>query len=314
MKKIAKYIVASAVSIAFWTSAHAENLGLGTMSQGTLSFTTGTVLAKVLNENTDLEARVQPNSGESVLIPLINSGDLDFGIANVLEAQQASSGTGVFQGKKQDNLRIAAVLFPLRTAFFVHEDSDIKTLADLKGKRVTVGFSAMGTVDAIAKALLHAGGVESSDIKPVMVPNVVVGAEQFLNGRADAFFFAVGAAKVAEVNAAKPVRVLALPDDEASIARLKSQFPDGYGVTVPPLPNFAGVSAPTTVLGYDNTLLTGTHVSDEAIKKVLDGIANNKDALAAAFPLYRGLDPAKMYKEDIATAFHKATVAWAASR
>ncbi|MEL0132163.1 MAG: TAXI family TRAP transporter solute-binding subunit, partial [Rhodobiaceae bacterium] len=261
-----------------------------------------------------LEARVQPNSGESVLIPLINSGDLDFGIANVLEAQQASSGTGVFAGKKQDNLRIAAILFPLRTAFFVHEDSDIKTLADLKGKRVTVGFSAMGTVDTIAKALLHAGGVEPSDIKPVMVPNVVVGAEQFLNGRADAFFFAVGAAKVAEVNAAQPVRVLAMPDDAASIARLKSQFPDGYGVTVPPLPNFAGVSAPTTVLGYDNTLLTGTHVSNAAIRKVLDGIANNKDALAGAFPLYRGLDPDKIYKKEVATAFHPATVAWAAAR
>ena len=314
MRKIAPLLLAGAVSVASWTAAQAENLGLGTMSQGTLSFTTGTVLAKVLNEKTDLEARVQPNSGESVLIPLINSGDLDFGIANVLEAQQASSGTGVFSGKKQDNLRIAAILFPLRTAFFVHEDSDIKTLADLKGKRVTVGFSAMGTVDTIAKALLHAGGVEPSDIKPVMVPNVVVGAEQFLNDRADAFFFAVGAAKVAEVNAAQPVRVLAMPDDAASIARLKLQFPDGYGVTVPPLPNFAGVSAPTTVLGYDNTLLTGTHVPDAAIRKVLDGIANNKDALAGAFPLYRGLDPDKIYKQDVATAFHPATIAWAAAR
>ena len=314
MRKIAPLLLAGAVSVASWTAAQAENLGLGTMSQGTLSFTTGTVLAKVLNEKTDLEARVQPNSGESVLIPLINSGDLDFGIANVLEAQQASSGTGVFSGKKQDNLRIAAILFPLRTAFFVHEDSDIKTLADLKGKRVTVGFSAMGTVDTIAKALLHAGGVEPSDIKPVMVPNVVVGAEQFLNDRADAFFFAVGAAKVAEVNAAQPVRVLAMPDDAVSIARLKSQFPDGYGVTVPPLPNFAGVSAPTTVLGYDNTLLTGTHVPDAAIRKVLDGIANNKDALAGAFPLYRGLDPDKIYKQDVATAFHPATIAWAAAR
>ena len=314
MRKIVPLLVAGAVSVASWTAAQAENLGLGTMSQGTLSFTTGTVLAKVLNEKTDLEARVQPNSGESVLIPLINSGDLDFGIANVLEAQQASSGTGVFSGKKQDNLRIAAILFPLRTAFFVHEDSDIKTLADLKGKRVTVGFSAMGTVDTIAKALLHAGGVEPSDIKPVMVPNVVVGAEQFLNDRADAFFFAVGAAKVAEVNAAQPVRVLAMPDDAVSIARLKSQFPDGYGVTVPPLPNFAGVSAPTTVLGYDNTLLTGTHVPDAAIRKVLDGIANNKDALAGAFPLYRGLDPDKIYKQDVATAFHPATIAWAAAR
>ncbi|MEL0132718.1 MAG: hypothetical protein VW830_04625, partial [Rhodobiaceae bacterium] len=63
MRKIATLLVAGAVSVASWTAAQAENLGLGTMSQGTLSFTTGTVLAKVLNENTDLEARVPPTSG-----------------------------------------------------------------------------------------------------------------------------------------------------------------------------------------------------------------------------------------------------------
>ena len=49
---------------------------------------------------------------------------------------------------KQEKLRVLAVIHPIRVAFFVRKDSDIKTVADLKGKRVPLGFSAMGTIEA----------------------------------------------------------------------------------------------------------------------------------------------------------------------
>jgi TRAP transporter TAXI family solute receptor len=161
------------------SAVHANSIvGVGTMSQGTMSYTTGSVIAKVMKEKMSLEARVQPNSGETVLVPLINGGELDFGIANILEAQEAVSGEGTFKGRPQANLRIAAALFPLRTTYFVRADSPIKTIADLKGKRVTVGFSAMGSVDKIAKALLASGGVQDGDYRPVLVPNVVAAADK----------------------------------------------------------------------------------------------------------------------------------------
>ena len=57
---------------------------VGTMAQGMVRFSTGSVLAKVMNEKMGLEARVQPTSGETVLVALINSGEIDFGIANIL--------------------------------------------------------------------------------------------------------------------------------------------------------------------------------------------------------------------------------------
>ena len=294
--------------------ATAQNVGVGTMSQGTISFSTGSVIAKVMKEKMGLEARVQPNSGETVLVPLINNGEIEFGIANVLEAQQAQSGQGSFAGRAQKDLRIAAVLYPLRTAYFVRADSDIKSLADLKGKRVTVGFSAMGTVDTIAKALLASGGLKDGDYRPVLVPNVVAGATQLQNGRADAFFFAVGAAKVAEVNAAVPLRILPMPTDDAAIARVRASFPDGYPSIVNPGANFAGVSVPTATLGYDNLLLTSTKVSDALVTKVLEGLAGQKAALIEGFPQFRGLDPKLLVKPQLATPHHPASLAWAKSR
>ena len=302
-------VMASAAAL-----AAAQNVGVGTMSQGTISFSTGSVIAKVMKENMAIESRVQPYSGESVLVPLINNGEVEFGIANVLEAQQAYAGQGSFSGRAQKDLRVAAVLYPLRTAYFVRADSDIKSLADLKGKRVTVGFSAMGTVDIIARALLAAGGLNDGDYRPVLVPNVVAGATQLQNGRADAFFFAVGAAKVAEVNASVPLRILPMPTDEASLARARAIFPDGYPSNVAPGANFAGVSAPTATLGYDNLLLTSTKVPDALVTKVLDGLATQKEALIAGFPQFRGLDAKLLVKPQLATPHHPASLAWAKAR
>lgn len=301
-------------SIGLLGTTQAETVGVGTMSQGTLSYSTGSALAKVMNEEMGLQARVQPNSGETTLLPLINSGDFDFGIANVLEVYEAYHGEGTFAGRAQPNLRIAASMYPLRTAMFVRADSDIQTLADLKGKRVTFGFSAMGSISVVMNALLANADLTAGDIQPVMVPNVVAGADQLQNGRADAFFFAVGAAKTAEVNAVVPLRVIPMYTDDAAVARMQEVFPEGYIAIAPPLPNFAGVSVPTAVLAYDNMLVTNASVSDERVTTVIEGMANNIPALGAAFPLFRGLDPDQIYKPSIQTPYHPATIEWAAGR
>lgn len=300
-----------AASMAVPAQALAQTVGVGTMSQGTISYTTGSVISRVMNENMDLQARVQPSSGETVLIPLVNNGDVDFGIANVLESYQAFSGTGVFEGRPQENLRVAGVVFPLRTAMFVRADSDIHTLEDLRGKRVTFGFSAMGTIDQVMQAVLANGGLERGDIQPVMVPNVVAGAEQLQNGRADAFFFALGGAKPSEVNASIPLRVLPMNSDAASVERMQAIFPDGYIDVAEPLPNYVGMSEPTAILAYDNLLLTNSSVSDEMMRTVLDGLLAQKDSLVAGLPLFRELTAEDIYKPHLQTPYHQAVINWA---
>ncbi|TGG95055.1 TAXI family TRAP transporter solute-binding subunit [Natronospirillum operosum] len=298
-------------ALALPAHALAQTVGVGTMSQGTISYTTGSVISRVMNEDMGLQARVQPSSGETVLIPLLNNGDVDFGIANVLEAYQAYTGTGVFEGRAQENLRVAGVVFPLRTAMFVRADSDIHTLADLEGKRVTMGFSAMGTIDQVMAAVLANAGLERGDIQPVMVPNVVAGAEQLQNGRADAFFFALGGAKPSEVNASVPLRVLPMNNDAESIERMQAIFPDGYIDVAEPLPNYVGMDEPTAVLAYDNLLLTNSTVSEEMMRTVLDGLIAEKDSLVAGLPLFNELTAEDIYKPQLQTPYHQAVIDWA---
>ena len=85
---------------------------------------------------------VQPTAGESVLIPMVARGEIDLGIANMLEVLE-----GIETGKLQNDLRIIGSIYTLRIGLFARKDTGMTTIADLKGKRVPAGYSAMRTLD-----------------------------------------------------------------------------------------------------------------------------------------------------------------------
>lgn len=308
MKRFFGVLVAAVLAIGGAASAQGV-IGVGTMSQGTLSYTTGSVIAQMMSERLGLQARVQPSSGESTLLPLLDAGELDFAIANALEAAEAHEGLGMFAGRPLRNLRVAAVLYPLRVALFARAEDGISTVAELRDKRVTSGFSAMGSVNTLLQAALAAGGVKLEDIRPAPTPSVAAGADQFADGRADAFFFAVGAAKVAEVDATVPVRILAIEDSPEALARVRAIFPEGYIAVAPAAPGMTGVPQPTPALAFDNLLLTRADAPEETVRAVVEGLAANREALIAGFPLFRGLDPQALTKPGLRVPFHDALAA-----
>ena len=71
----------------------------------------------------------------------------------------------------------------------------MRTIADLKGKRVAMGYSAMRNIDRPTRAMLATAGLTENDVKPVLVPNVVRSADDFISGAADMFYFAFGGAE-----------------------------------------------------------------------------------------------------------------------
>jgi ABC-type amino acid transport substrate-binding protein len=125
--------------------ATAQTYGLATMQPGTLAHTTGTAIAKVLKDKGGLNTLVQTTAGETVLIPMVASGEIDLGIANLAEVQAQVEGSGP---NRQADLRLIGVIHPLWASFFVRKDTTMQTNADMKGKRVGLGYSAMRFVEA----------------------------------------------------------------------------------------------------------------------------------------------------------------------
>jgi TRAP-type uncharacterized transport system substrate-binding protein len=92
----------------------------------------GATYGQAVTEQLGRPTRVQPQSGTGVLVPLVNSGELDIGFVNTLEMTDAFTGTGTFEGRRQDSIRLVGVMFPIRVGMFVRDDSDMQSLEDLQ--------------------------------------------------------------------------------------------------------------------------------------------------------------------------------------
>jgi TRAP transporter TAXI family solute receptor len=288
--------VAVGLTLASSALVHAQTFGIATMQPGSLNHTTGTAIAKVVKEKAGLNALVQPTAGESVIIPIVARGEAEFGIANSLEVRVLT------EGGKLSDLRLVGAIHPLFTAYFVRKSSPMKTIADLRGKKVVFGFSAQRTIDISGRAILAAGGLTDKDFTPVLVPNVIRGADDFSAGATDTFFFAFGAPKVREVDATVGgIRALEVPESGMDAAR--KIFAEGYLAPATPGQFFVGVENPMGVYTWDNMLFTSTKVKDDVVYKVMEVMAKNKDDLVAIQPALRGFTPAGLYKK-FSTPYH----------
>ena len=270
-------------------AAIAQAVGFATLPPGSLNHTTATAVAKVLKEKARINMLVQPTAGDNVIIPMVDRGESTMGIANAPETAMA------IKEAKQADVRILSVAHTLQTAFFVRKDSDLRTLADMKGKRVELGYSAMRTIDLLTRAMLATAGLTERDVQAVRVPNVVRGADDFAGGASDMFFFAFGGPKVREIDASIPLRVLEV--DEKGMPAARKVTPYGFLTSVQPGPIYIGVEKPMKVYSFDNLFLVNAKVSDEMAYKILDTLEKNRADLAAVQPVLRAFSAANGYKK-----------------
>jgi len=289
-------------------SAHAQVLGFGSAPQGSIGYNMSSAIARVMSEAAGVQSRVQPYSGSSAVLPLVNSGELDLAVCNVLEIEEATRGEGPYDGRKQDKLRVLGVIFPLYSSIFVKKDSPIKSLAELKGKRLPYGFSAQVTLERIVDAIIATGGLTRRDVVPVLVPNVVRGADDFIDGKIDGGFFALGAAKVSEVDkTVGGIRYLPLPNDPKSVEAMKKIMPYAYIKLVSPSPAFTGLDGPTNLMAYDYLVAVGAHVKDETVYRIAKAMFENKPKLAESLRAFGGWDTQSIAKE-MPASFHPGAV------
>ena len=294
--------------------ALAQPLGIGTSPQGTLTYTLGATFAKALDDAAKLQARVQPSSGTGVMVPLVNRGELDIGFVNTLELTEAYEGTGSFDKRPQKQLRTLGVLFPIKVGFFVRKDSPIKSIKDIKGRSIAYGYTSQVIIKTVTDGMLANAGLKASDMKTVLVPNLIRGVDEFISGKVDVAFFALGQAKVSEADAAVGgIRFLEMADDEASRAAMKAVVPTAYLDTVQPAPNLPGVGGPLKTMHYDYVMFAYEKLAKDKVFSAVKVLSEQKDAMAATMPLFKELVVERIYRE-IPVPYHEGAVAYFAEK
>ncbi len=296
--------IALAAGLAAGGAASAQNVGIATSNPGSLFHNIGTAVAKAANDS-GLNATIQPATSPNQYIPFVASGGIEFGVANLQEVDYALEGKEWFEGNASPDLRIVAMLMPLREAIFVREDSDIESIADLKGRRMTDGYTAQNTIIPQLEAIYSTAGMTRDDVTPVNVPSVVAGADAFMAGEADGFIFAHGAGKVREADAAVG-GLKALPIDNPTdevLAEARKHWPVAF-FTEMKAGSSPGVLEDGTYFAYPQVVFTNANVPDDVVYEMAKALHDGKETMAATFPPFNQFEPAAMRENAGATAFH----------
>lgn len=286
--------LAAAITFGAASIAQAQVVGMGTSKQGGFTYSAGAAIAKVVTAE-GLRMLVRPYGGSGVYVPAVNQGQLQFALANALETRYAVTGTGAYKGRKQENIRVVGVMLPLRVAIFVRKDSPIKTIADLKGKRVPGVFAAARTLKVLMDGLLANAGMSYADVNTVKASSIISGANDFAAGKSDALFFAVGSGKVLQINAqVGGIRALPIDPSPAAMERLRKFVPVAYPLQLKPAKRLAGIVKPTYVMAYPYLVLTSAKVPDDQVYKVAKAMWGNRKGMIAAFRPMAGFQQKNM--------------------
>lgn len=289
--------------------ASAQQVSIATSNPGSIYHSSGTVLAKLLNDKAGVRATVQPFASPNVFIPAVQAGEIQLGLANIAEVSYAVEGSEHFDGRAHKDLRAVAIMYPLRTGIFVRKDSPIKSIADLKGKPVVDGFTSQKIILPLLDAMYATAGLTRKDMRAVQVPNVVAGADAFAAGKAEAFFFALEAAKPREVDASVGgIRMLALPNTPQAEAAVKKHFPHGYLRAEKPSPVNVGVLEPLHSLAYDALVFASSKTPDNVVYQTAKVMHQSAKEMGDAFPPYRLFDPKVMAKKVDPVQYHPGAV------
>ncbi len=304
--KIALIGIAAAVLSA--QVASAATIGIGS-TKGTAVGQMASIISKVVSRKAGgIELRPKNMGGTQKYIPVVNANELQFGIANIVQTTMAFENKGLSAGKDYGNLRLAATLMAFRNGLLVRNDSNIKKISDLRGKRVPSGFKGAPLFSFFFEGMMANGGVSMKDVKGI--PAIGLGQSWGLlkQGKVDVVITAVGAGPTREMNARVPSGVRFLGFDKSNPVTPK-MLKGVYYVDLKPSPRFPAIKGPTTTVGYDFMLFTSKDVSNDLVGKVLKAIYDSEKEIKASSPLWTNYSSKGMSK-DVGLAYHPGAMAF----
>ena len=290
--------------LAFASVAQAQNVGIATSNPGSLFHSIGTSVANAANKN-GLNTTIQPATSPNQFIPFINSGGIEFGVANLQEVNYAITGEAWWNGQKNENLRVVAHLQPLVEAIFVRKDSNIMKVSDLRGKPMTDGYTAQNTILPQLSAFYATAGMTRDDIQKVSVASVVAGANAFIAGDTVGFIFAHGAGKVREADAAVGgLRALTVEDSSAAaLAAARKHWPTAYFKDMK-AGSMPGILEDGTYIAFPQVVFTHAGVPDEVVYQMAKAMSEQAKVMGETFPPMRAFRPADMKGDPGVAKFH----------
>src|SRR5262245_50336583 len=249
---------------------------LATNPPGTAYYAVASGLAKVVSAHAGYQMVVQPYTGTSTMLPLLNTGEVDFGLVNAVDLGLAYLGPSFKIGARNPyppapNLRLVMRGSPLMVGLLVRKDSPIKTIHEIKGKRMTGEYPAHLAVWYNMFGHLSSAGLTWSDVKIVPVPAVNDGVDALLQGRAEVTQHALNSAKTKEADASVGVRHVSDDCSPEGEKRIRGAVP-GYYPRWVKKGDATAVVEDTCFIAYDSYFAAGKSLPDATVEAALKAL------------------------------------------
>jgi TRAP transporter TAXI family solute receptor len=299
MSRIVRFSIAGLLACTI-TGAQAQQIRvIASNPQGSVFYSASVAIGKLIDEKLKMQVRVQPMGGSSTYIPLLNRGEVDFGLTNVDDTVTGFKGTGNFR-RPNPNLRLMAIAFPLTLGVIVPNDSPIKSIKDLKGKIMPWGYNAMTTGRVLQQAVMATEGLTMDDVKQVPTQSLFSGVDLLGEGKVDAATIAIGTAQAQRANVALAshggIRFLNMNSTPEAIAKMRKVM-RSRPIVIQPAPFAVGIIGPTTIMAYSIFFTTNAKMPEDMVYNIVKMLHASKADLVKQHPVFRRFEPGRMTEE-----------------
>lgn len=243
--------------------------------------TTGTyygfcnVISTVLKEKTGAQLTVQSSGASKANILDIADGIVDMAIVQNDVMDYAYNGTSLFEsdGAIKSFSTLGAVYAEV-CQVVARADSGIKTIADLEGKKVSVGDSGSG-VEFNAQQILGAYDITFEDIDKQNL-SFQASADALKDGKIDAFFCTAGAPTVAITDLSTTTGIVLVEIDAEHLAKLQKDY-GFYAAYTVPAGTYNGIDKDATTVAVKATFIVSNDLSEETVYQLTKAIYENAD-------------------------------------
>jgi hypothetical protein len=240
----------------------------------------GGAIAEILNKNVPgVNASAQSTGASVANINLLKDGKVEMALVQNDITFYAVKGQEMFKDKAVPNLRGIATLYNETVQILTVEKTGIKSIADIKGKRVAVGAAGSGT-EANARQILEAFGITYNDIKAQYL-SFGEAASGLKDGNVDVAFVTAGFPTAAIQDIAAQHKVVLLPVDADKADALIKKYPFYAKVTIPGN-TYPGQTANVSAVAVKAMLVVTDKMDADLAFNITKAIYDNTERMKAA--------------------------------
>ncbi|WP_296494602.1 TAXI family TRAP transporter solute-binding subunit [Rhodoferax sp.] len=284
MRLVKKFTLALSLGAAIVSSAalaqQQQFINVLTGGQSGVYYPLGVSLSQIFGKaipNVRSTAQVTKASAENLNLLQAGRGELALALADsVSDAWKGDEEAGF--KTKLDKLRGISGTYNNYIQIVANADSGIKTLADLKGKRVSVGAAKSGT-ELNARAIFKAAGLTYADMAKVEYLAFGESVELMKNRQLDATLQSAGLGVASIRDLATAVKIVVIPVPADVVAKVGDA---AYQAAMIPANTYTGQTADIATAAIPNFLITHAGVSDELAYQMTKSMYENLDTLYAS--------------------------------